>query len=870
MNSTKVVLGSAAIILAAAALVSGASKFKNLSSKFKGSAGVPQNISLKGGNLSFNLPIEITNQSAFDVTLQNLYVTIQNRDNSGNWEDLFIQLSGIKQVEIKKLVTSRLANIPLSTGYTNAVKLLNLLSGKASPELKVTVRFDILSYELNPIEFILNAQELLVPFKSLLKSFGLGYADNSFHHRKITSADQYVALMPKSKGLESVIAQDAIPEETVKRMATIVKETLWQTKKLAVALEGNSIEESCKNIYDFLYNHIQYKRDADSHEQLREPIASFAHRESGIDCDCFSIFASSILMNMGINHYIKVISVRDDQQLQHVYVIVPKDGQSQSNYYTIDACLHSFNEEAKGITKEISEKMYTTRLSGLNQAAHVTAEPLPIAGLEGFFSAIKKAEKMPNKNAAVAKVTANASNKLTPFQTIQNGVQKSNMAVSPNGNITIINQCGAGKTCVAKPTPKVVMAAGTGAQPQQKQLRPFTNEELFKLSNVALEPVKNMLVDLQKQAMSNPATLSPLYDVQALKSGLTEVLSVWSEPSKRNVVLHNLSKNEVRFLNKDGLARNQLKAKGLLGIDGNGGYPIFGLDDAGNLATAKFSGGFFTSVMSMVTAIETNITKNARNAEAMVKAEYQQSTTVDGLFSKIGKAVSKASSAITTSVKKAANFVVENVQKVNPVMVLGRTAYRGLVALNFKGWATKIDKMRQSGTDGKLKDKWTGSLIGGNWGDLLSAVNAGKSKSALLGNLGEPVTIASSIAAATPVIAAVSSLISDAKDAVDKGKSVVQTVKSVKDMISTKNGVVVENNNSGPITYEMPGSPSSTNPNNSSAPKSNTMLYAALAILVAGGIGYAVMSKNSEPKSKQIGELAAVTKAKKVIKSAKI
>ncbi len=901
MNSTKLILGGAIAIVAAAALATGASKLKNLSTKFKANAGIPQNVSLKGGNLSFNLPIEITNQSAFDVTLQNLYVTVQSKNANGDFEDLFIQNNGIKEVRISKLVTSRLGTIPLSTSYANAAKLVNILTGKLSPDLKVIVRFDILSYELNPLEFIVNAKDILTPFASILKTVGLvkgiGFADNNFHYRRIKPATAYINLMPQSKGLESVIAQDAIPEKTVKRMATIVNETLWQTKKLAAALKGDSIEESCRNVYEFLYNHIQYKRDAENREQLREPIASFAHRNTGIDCDCFSIFASSLLMNMGINHTIKVISVRDDQQLQHVYVIVPKDGKNLKNYFTIDACLHSFNEEAKGITKEISEPMYTTRLSGLG-GNKPKAMPLQIAGLEGFFPAILTAEQMANKTAAVAKVTENANkllvdNPVTKMQ--KSSIQKSNMAVAPSGAImhmndiakngvpTIIinNNFGGGKTCMPKPTPKVVIGPGTPKsigelEEGPKQLRPFTADELFKLSNVALQPIYDSLKDFYNMAVNQPQLLAPLYNVAELKPALQELLSVWHDSTKRNAVLDKLTVNEVRFLNRDGLAREQLIKRGLAGLTGGANYPMFGLDGKGNVAMANAKGGLFASYRSLIASIEANITANARNAENYIKQEIAQAQ-VNGLgfLKKLGSAVKKAATTVGGAVKQAANFVVENVQKINPAMILGRTAYRGLVALNFRGWATKIDKMRQAGTDGKFREKWEGPLIGGNWGDLVAAVNSGKTKSAILGNLGnlgEPTSIAASVAAATPVIAAVSSFIDDVANVVGKANDIKDNVIEIKEAVMPggKNGtvtIVPDGGNAGGAFYD-PNNPGASNPNQGGK-KSNMLLIAAIALLVAGG-GYYMYSKNNQNKSKPVGELAAVTKAKKVIKTAKI
>ena len=135
-KATKITVAATAILAAAIALIKGASKIKNLNQKFKASAGVPNDISLKNGNLSFNLPIDINNQSSFDVTLQNVYVTIQNKDANGNFEDLFTQSNGIKEVLIKQLVTSRLGTIPLSTSLVNSVKIANIIGGKSSSEFK--------------------------------------------------------------------------------------------------------------------------------------------------------------------------------------------------------------------------------------------------------------------------------------------------------------------------------------------------------------------------------------------------------------------------------------------------------------------------------------------------------------------------------------------------------------------------------------------------------------------------------------------------------------------------------------------------------------------------------------------------------------
>jgi hypothetical protein len=742
----KGVLITIALLVVAGGAVAAGSKVNNISSKFKGSAGLPGDISLKGGELNMNLPITLTNQSAIDVTLKNLYVTLQNRDSSGQWQDLFIQKNAVKEVAIKQYVTSKLGKIPLTCSYLDGVQIVNMLTGRQDHVLKVLVRFDVFGVELKPLEFLIDAKQYFVPLKTILKSAGLmgsdnaelGYSNNSFHYREITPGTKYESLMPKSKGIESFMANDAIPERTAKRMAQIVDETLWQTEKLAPALKGNNLQQTCKNVYTFLYNHIQYKRDAEDREQLREPIAAFSERKTGIDCDCFSIFASSILSNLNINHAIKVISLRGDKALQHVYIIVPKDGNTvdgPNSYFTIDPCLHSFNEEAKGITKEIFKSMITTRLSGLfgdyePTVAANNAEPLPIDGLEGYLAAVKAATKAKNP-AAVRAVVKSANAKVTARPVMA----RATTAVNPAGKLVTQKPCSCNKAanpsckCAAPnrnlPTPNVTIAKQTG--PEVKQIRPYNESELNHMSNVALEPVHKMLTDTLDLANKNPQALAPLYDVPNLKMALTNVLQNWNDPAKRDMMLESFEKQEDKLLNKKGLAHREIQFAGLgdAYIDPVFSYPLMGLD-ANDEFVITGLGGLFKSIKSAAKAVGGAVKKAATVAVKSVAKAAVKTATV----------VKKAAVAVGTGVKNAAIFVAKNIQKINPLMIAGRTAFRALVALNFRGWGTNMKGMIDRKQEGTLKSKWTGAVIGGNWGDLVSSINSGAKKKALLGGIG--------------------------------------------------------------------------------------------------------------------------------------
>lgn len=142
------------------------------------------------------------------------------------------------------------------------------------------------------------------------------------HKRKIKSGNQYNHLFPESKGASTIRNPNGSVYETLDYMQDIVRRTLYQTQKIARLLKGKTLEQTCRNVFNFCYQHIQYKLDDVGLEQLRQPSRSWKDRATGIDCDCFSIFISSILTNLGIAHSFRIIELKNKGYFQHVYVIV--------------------------------------------------------------------------------------------------------------------------------------------------------------------------------------------------------------------------------------------------------------------------------------------------------------------------------------------------------------------------------------------------------------------------------------------------------------------------------------------------------------------------------------------------------------------
>jgi len=161
-------------------------------------------------------------------------------------------------------------------------------------------------------------------------------------YRPIKDGSQYSRFFTKPEDNDRIIIEDGEVEETVDLMKKVVWRYINDTKQIAAYLKGNTLRQTCENIWNFLYHHVQYKLDKKGLEQLRRPNRSWAERKIGIDCDCFSIFVSGILTNLQIPHRFRITKYNQDVY-QHVYVIVPIPGTSK--YHTVDCVLSQFDYE---------------------------------------------------------------------------------------------------------------------------------------------------------------------------------------------------------------------------------------------------------------------------------------------------------------------------------------------------------------------------------------------------------------------------------------------------------------------------------------------------------------------------------------------
>ena len=158
--------------------------------------------------------------------------------------------------------------------------------------------------------------------------------------REIKEGLGFVEMFPNTEGENITIKRGAGVEDTMEFIPKVVKNTLFHTKRIASRLKGRNVAETCKNIWEFVYDHIDYKKDESGYEQVRSPARSWRDRKRGVDCDCYSVFISSVLTNLGIPHVLRITKYWKNHY-QHIYPIVPYD----KGYITIDCVPDEFNHE---------------------------------------------------------------------------------------------------------------------------------------------------------------------------------------------------------------------------------------------------------------------------------------------------------------------------------------------------------------------------------------------------------------------------------------------------------------------------------------------------------------------------------------------
>ncbi|MBI9058381.1 MAG: hypothetical protein JEZ01_11520 [Labilibaculum sp.] len=175
--------------------------------------------------------------------------------------------------------------------------------------------------------------------------------------RGIKDGNKYDHLIKTNEVKFTSTFTEGTVEDTVSIMCEIIKNHHSQVSELANYLKKENKAKTLESIWDFVFNHIQYKRDLATVEQLSTPARIWLNRSTPntpTDCDDHSIFVGSLLYCLGIPFSIRMAGY-DGKAYSHVYII--------AGSVCIDTVLHKFNCEAEYTSKK-DRKMQIETLAG--------------------------------------------------------------------------------------------------------------------------------------------------------------------------------------------------------------------------------------------------------------------------------------------------------------------------------------------------------------------------------------------------------------------------------------------------------------------------------------------------------------------------
>jgi len=182
-------------------------------------------------------------------------------------------------------------------------------------------------------------------------------------------------LISQPEGIYEIRKHNANTGDIVNEILKADRGVSKYTVNLSKFLLGNSIIETCKNIFDFLKSNIRYVKDDEQLQLLKAPSMLWATKEG--DCKSLSLFTASVLRNLNIPYKYTFISQDQNKTLTHVFVTAIDEKKKD---VLIDVVYGRFNEEPNYTYK----KEYMTDVayvSGVNRCHGVgdTVIQLPSA-----------------------------------------------------------------------------------------------------------------------------------------------------------------------------------------------------------------------------------------------------------------------------------------------------------------------------------------------------------------------------------------------------------------------------------------------------------------------------------------------------------
>ena len=168
--------------------------------------------------------------------------------------------------------------------------------------------------------------------------------------------------IPKPKGRKITKHENGNTADIIRELLRTNELAQGNTKRFARFLKGDSLESTCRNVWAFARNDIRYVLDGFNIQIIKTPAATWADRFA--DCKGHTIFISSCLRNLGIEHEIRFASYSGIgiDNIKHVYCVVKRP-----KLLIVDSVMPGFNREEPFRFKKDFKMTKIIEISGLGQ-----------------------------------------------------------------------------------------------------------------------------------------------------------------------------------------------------------------------------------------------------------------------------------------------------------------------------------------------------------------------------------------------------------------------------------------------------------------------------------------------------------------------
>ena len=241
-------------------------------------------------------------------------------------------------------------------------------------------------------------------------------------------------------GQTLLVKRNATNGELQRAIEAVIPQATKQAASFASRYKGRDEAATCKNIFDYLKNNINYKADGDS-QQVRLPSGLMRTKQG--DCKSYSVFTSAVLTNLGIPHKLVYASYDPkDPTPSHIYVVTDKG-------CIIDAVYGKFNAEKKATFKKY-KKMNISYIAGVKPRRRIgnSCNYNNSNGIGATESGLQWAIKfgvVPNKSEAWLSVNNGsyrkyAFNKVQPLAAVGRGIVRKLIEKNAGGFATSLNR----------------------------------------------------------------------------------------------------------------------------------------------------------------------------------------------------------------------------------------------------------------------------------------------------------------------------------------------------------------------------------------------------------------------------------------------